>query len=169
MLKRETDRRGEPGHTQGSPSLRHRSSNPVLALQRSIGNRAVAQVLAREPVRTGTVQIPGVGTIKVKGGHLEDWAGKEVLDTVDVTSTKGKHSVKLEKLSKAGTRTDVTVMIAPAHEAGEQLNVGGGTQLEIKDARIKGYSVQDGVETWHLGGFQNVHRTKITHKIGAGG
>src|SRR5215211_6551476 len=119
MPERKIDPRRERGRAPASRSPLPRGSHPVLALQRSIGNRAVAQVLAREPVRTGTVQIPGVGTIKVKGGNLEEWAGKEVLDTVDVTSTKGKHSVKLEKLSKAGTRTDVTVMIAPAHEAGE--------------------------------------------------
>jgi hypothetical protein len=162
-------RRLEPDRTQASPTLLRRSSNPVLALQRSIGNRAVAQVLARDPDRTGTVKIAGVGTIKVKGGNLEEWAGTGVLDTVDVTSQKGKHSAKLQKLMNDRTKTDVIVTIAPAHAAGEELNVGGGIQLEVKDARVKGYTVQDGVETWHLGDFQNVHRTKITHKVGAGG
>ena len=58
--------------------------------------------------------------------------------------------------------------IAPAHRAGEELNVGGGTVLEIKGARIKGYFVEDGVETWRLADFENVKRTKITRKIGAG-
>jgi hypothetical protein len=145
-----------------------RSSNPVLALQRSIGNRAVVQMLARSPARAGTVQVGGVGKIKVKGGNLEEWAGTEVLDTVEVTSEKGKHSAKLEKLAKERTRTDVTVMIAPANKAGEDLNVGGGTELEIKGARIAGYSVQDGVETWRVAGFEKVARKKITRKIGAG-
>jgi hypothetical protein len=160
-----TDRRREPGRSQAHRSPAHRSSNPVLALQRSIGNRAVAQVLARAPVRTGTVQIGGVGEIKVKGGNLDEWTGKDTPDTVDVTSAKGKHSAKLEKLSDTGTRTDVKVTIAPANSAGEELSVGGGTLLEIKDARIKGYAIKDGVETWRLAGFENVHRTKITHKI----
>ena len=86
-------------------------------------------------------------------------------DTVDVTSAKGKHSAKLEKLATAGTRTDVKVTIAPVNGAGEELSVGGGTLLEIKDARIKGYAMKDGVETWRLAGFENVHRTKITHKV----
>jgi hypothetical protein len=166
MPRRETDRRREPGRNQASPSLR-RSSNPVLALQRSIGNRAVGQVLAREPVAKGTVKIAGVGEIKVKGGNLEEWAGTATLDTVDVTSQKGKHSAKLDKLAKERTRVDVTVMIAPASKAGEDLNVGGGTKLEIKDARIK-YSVDaDGVETWRVVDYEKVARTKITHKIGA--
>jgi Tfp pilus assembly major pilin PilA len=165
MTERTTDRRREPGRSQAQRSPVHRSSNPVLALQRSIGNRAVAQVLARAAVRTGTVQISGVGEIKVKGGNLDEWAGKETPDTVVVTSAKGKHSPKLEKLSNAGTRTDVKVTIAPANDAGEQLSVGGGTLLEIKDARIKGYTIQGGEETWRVAEFENLHRTKITHKI----
>jgi hypothetical protein len=169
MPERETDRHRPPGRTQASPSLLRRSSNPVFALQRSIGNRAVGQVLAREPVRKGAVEIPGVGTIKVKGGNLEEWAGTAVLDTVEVTSQKGKHSKKLEKLSTDRTRSDIKVMIGPANKAGEDLNVGGGTQLEIKDARITGYSVDgDGVEKWRVSGFEKVKRTQITRKIGAG-
>jgi hypothetical protein len=165
MPKRETDRRREPGRSRPQPSPVHRSSNPVLALQHSIGNRAVVQVLARAPVRTGTVQIGGVGEIKVKGGNLDEWAGTGTLDTVEVTSVKGKHSAKLENLSNARTRTDVKVTIAPANKAGEELSVGGGTLLEIKEARIKGYAIEDGVETWRVADFEKVKRTKITHKI----
>ena len=167
MPKRVIDRRREPGRTDAGPSLLRRSSNPVLALQRAIGNRAVVRVLARAPVRTGSVQIGAVGAIKVKGGNLEEWAGKEALDTVEVTSAKGKHSAKLEKLSTARTRTDVKVTIAPANQAGEELSVGAGTLLEIKDARITGYAVEDGVETWRVADFETVKRTKITRKIGA--
>lgn len=165
MPKRETDRRRERGRTQAPPSLLRRGSNPILALQRSIGNRAVVQVLARTPVRTGTVQISAVGEIKVKGGNLEEWAGKGAPDTVEVTSAKGKHSAKLEKMSNARTKTDVKVTISPANKAGEELSVGGGTLLEIKDARIKGYAVEDGVETWRVADFENVKRTKITRKV----
>jgi hypothetical protein len=145
-----------------------RSSNPVLALQRSIGNRAVARVVAGDPVATGSVHIGGVGEIKVKGGNLSAWAGKETPDTVDVTSVRGKHSAKLEKLSGAGTRTDITVTIAPALKEGEELNVGGGTVLEIKGARIKDYTIDGGVETWRIADFQEAHRTKVSHRIGSG-
>jgi hypothetical protein len=168
MPERKTDRRRERGLTQASPSLPRRGSNPILALQRSIGNRAVGQMLARTPVRTGTVQIKGVGEIKVKGGNLEDWAGKAVLDWVEVTSAKGKHSAKLEKLSTARTRTDVKVTISDANKAGEELNVGGGTLLEIKDARITHYAVEGDVETWRIADFENVARTKISHRISSG-
>jgi hypothetical protein len=168
MPERKTDRRRKPARTQASASLPRRGSNPILALQRSIGNRAVVQVLARTPVRTGTVQISGVGEIKVKGGNLEEWTGTGAPDWVEVTSKKGKHSAKLEKLANARTRTDVKVTISPANKSGEELNVGGGTLLEIEGARIKGYTVEDGVETWRVGDFTNVKRTKITHKVGAG-
>ena len=167
MPKRVIDRRRDPGRIQASPSLLRRNSNPVLALQRAIGNRAVVRVLARAPVRTGSVQIGAVGKIKVKGGNLEEWAGKGAPDTVEVTSEKGKHSAKLGKLSTARTRTDVTVTIAPENKAGEELSVGAGTLLEIKDARITGYAVEDGVETWRVTDFETVKRTKITRKIGA--
>lgn len=88
MPKRETHRGREPGRSQAYPSPVRRSSNPVLALQRSIGNRGVVRMLARSPLRTGTVQIAGVGEIKVKGGNLDEWAGTEAPDTVEVTSEK---------------------------------------------------------------------------------
>jgi hypothetical protein len=165
MPERVTHRRREPGRSQSDASLMRRSSNPVLALQRSIGNRAVTQVLARDPVRTGIIQIGSVGQIKVKGGNLEEWAGTATLYTVEVTSQKGKHSSKLQELANARTRSDVKVTIAPTNQAGEQLNVGSGTVLEIKAARIKDYAVEDGVETWRVGDFEQVRRTKITHKI----
>jgi hypothetical protein len=165
MAQRVSNRRREPGRSQADSSLVRRSSNPVLALQRSIGNRAVGQVLARDVVRKGTVQIPGVGQVKVKGGNLEDWTGSESYDRVDVTSQKGKHSAKLEKLANAQTRGNIKVTIADANNAGEHLSVGGGTLLEIENARIKDYAVEGGVETWWVGDFQRVRRTKIVHTI----
>jgi hypothetical protein len=158
--------RRQPGAANTAPeALGH--DNPVLALQRAAGNRAVAQLIARSPSTKGTVEISGVGKVKVTGGNLEAWTGKDSFDTVDVTSQKGKHSAKLEKLATARTRTDVTIMIDAAGKEGENLNVGGGTQLLIKGARIK-YSVDAGVETWQVIDFTDVKRTKITHSIGAG-
>ena len=173
MPERTTDRRrrreGDP--TPSSPSPADSRADPVLALQRSSGNAAVAQLLARAPAgkgATGTAHISGVGEIKVSGGNLEEWAGKETPDTVDAASETGRHSAKLEKLSTGRTKTDVKLMISPAHKEGEHLNVGGGTQLEVKGARIKGYAVEGGMETWSLADFEAVKRTEITHSIGAG-
>ena len=168
MPERTTDRHRRPGRTQASPAQPRRRANPVIALQRSIGNRAVTQMLARTPTRKGSVEIRGVGTIKVEAGNLEAWAGKETPESVDVTSKTGKHSAKLEKLATERTRTDVMVTITPAHEAGEDLNVGGGTSLKLHSARIKGYAVEDDVEKWRLAGFTEVNRKKETRRIVAG-
>jgi hypothetical protein len=164
-------RRREAGRTPPQPAPAHRSDDPVLELQRSAGNAAVARMLARAPAAkgaTGSVRIGGVGEIKVNGGNLEEWAGTGAPDAVEVASEKGGHSAKLEKLAAARTRTDVKVTISPPHKEGENLNVGGGIVLEIKDARIKRYAIDDGVETWQVADFTNVKRTKTTHTIGAG-
>ena len=164
MLEKEIDRRRERDRAQHSPV--RPPPHPVLALQRAIGNRAVAQVLARAPATTGSsVHLHGVGDIKVKGGNLEAWTGAETPQTVDVTSHKGRHSAKLEKLLHERTTCEVKVTIVPANKAGEQLDVGGGTVLEIKGALVEHYAVADGMETWRLGGSMSVHRTKVTHRI----
>jgi hypothetical protein len=163
-------RRRDAGRPPPAPSLPDRNANPVLELQRSAGNAAVARMLARAPAAkgtTGNVRIGGVGEIKVSGGNLEEWAGKGAPDAVEVASETGKHSAKLEKLATARTKTDVKVTISPPHKEGENLNVGGGVVLEIKDARIKHYAVEDGAETWQVADFENVKRTKITRTIGA--
>jgi hypothetical protein len=168
MPERQPDLRRQPRRGQASPALLSRSSNPVHLLQRSIGNRAVGQVLARDPVRKGSVKIPGVGEVKVKGGNLEEWAGTATLDWVDVTSKKGRHSAKLKKLQADRTKQDIKVTIEPTQKAGEHLSVGSAIVLDVKDARITEYPVdEDGVETWRIGGFQNLKRTKITHTIGS--
>ena len=172
MPERATDRRRrEEGRPPAPPTLTSHI-DPVLALQRAAGNRAVAGLLAREPAAkgaTGSVQIRGIGAIKVRGGNLAAWSEKgAVFDTVELTSEKGKHSTKLEKLAKSDTRMDVTVTISPAHKEGEELNVGGGTALEIKDARVADYAVEDGAETWRLVGFQDVKRTKTTRQVSTG-
>lgn len=165
MPERYIDRHRRPGLRPALAGQAGRGLGPVLALQRSIGNRAVTQVLARTPVRTGTVQIAAIGAIKVTGGNLDEWTGKATPDTVDVTSVKGKHSAKLERLSAGGTRTDVKVTIAPGNNAGEELSVGGGTLLEFKGARIENYAVSGGAETWRVADFLSAHRTKITHRV----
>jgi len=171
MPERATDRRRrEEDWTPASPPLPERSTDPVLDLQRTAGNAAVARMLARAPAAkgtTGSVHIAGVGDIKVSGGNLEEWAGTGAPDAVEVESEKGKHSAKLEKLATARTKGDVKVTISPPHKEGEHLNVGGGIVLDIKDARIKRYAAEDGAETWQVADFEAVKRTKITHTIGA--
>src|SRR5829696_8473968 len=123
MPEREIDRRRrEAGCKPASRSVPERNSDPVLELQRTAGNAAVARMLARAPAAkgtTGSVHIGGVGEIKVSGGNLEEWAGKGAPDAVEVASEKGKHSAKLEKLASARTKTDDKVTISPPHKEGE--------------------------------------------------
>ena len=168
MPERETDRRRREREHAEDALPERREAHPILALQRAAGNHAVAQMLSRAPAAGGgnTAQIHGVGEIKVHGGNLDELTAGDVPPTLDVTSHKGKHSAKLEHLSHAKTKTEVKVTIAAANHAGEQLNVGGGTVLEIKDARVADYAVEGGVETWRLTDFTNVHRTKIVHHVG---
>ena len=171
MPDRVTDRRRrEARRTPADPSRPHRDTDPVLALQRSAGNAAVAQLLARAPAAkgtTGSVRIGGVGEIKVTGGNLEQWAGKDAPDAVEVSSETGKHSTKLERLATDRTKTNVKVTISPAGKEGEHLNVRGGYVLEITDARIKHYADEGSSETWQVADFTNVKRTQITHTIGS--
>jgi hypothetical protein len=170
MRDRDTDRRRAPG---SASSPRREPPHPVLALQRAAGNHAVAQMLARAahghghaPATGGnSVQIPGLGNIKVTSGNLEEWTGAETPQTVDITSHKGKHSAKLEHLSEARTTIEAKVNIAPANNAGEQLSVGGGTVLEIKGAIVEHYDASGGAETWRLGGSMSVHRIKTVHHV----
>ena len=171
MPERATDhrrRRREPEPAVTDPALLHHHADPVLALQRSAGNRAVADMLARAPAEkgaTGSVQIKGLGEIRVSGGNLEEWTGKGSPDAVELASEPGKHSPKLEKLSKERADMDVKVSIAAAQKEGDELNVGGGTVLDIKGARVRGYAVEDGMETWRLVDFTAVNRTKTTRKV----
>jgi hypothetical protein len=161
MLEREIDRARERDRAQDAPM--RREPHPVLALQRAIGNRAVAQVLARAPAVHDTVQIHGLGSINVTGGNLEAWTGADTPQTVDVTSHKGRHSAKLEKLSHDRTPVEAKVTIAPPNK-GTELTT-GSTVLDIKGAEVEHYAVADGTETWRLGGSMSVHRTKITHHL----
>jgi hypothetical protein len=77
MPEREIDRHRERRRSEAPARAVRRDANRGLALQRLNRNRAVAQVLARAPSTSGTVQIRGVGAVKVTGGNLEDRARAE--------------------------------------------------------------------------------------------
>lgn len=80
----------------------------------------------------------------------------------------GSTSCEPKPVEVGGYGIDFTCHGVTGHtgaEAAEELNVGGGTVLDIKDARANGYAVEDGVETWRLTDFEAVKRTKITHKV----
>jgi hypothetical protein len=163
------DRELAPGHRFEHTSARpgRRANNPVLALQQAAGNRAVSQLLARKASSASnnpTIEI-GKLAIEVAGGNIAAWAAGEVPEALEVTSQKGRHSAELERLSKERTRINsLTLTVAAANKSGQELDM-GSLAIEFTKARIKGYEIDGTTESWQVGDFDGVHRTKTTHKV----
>jgi hypothetical protein len=160
----ERDRRSDDAQAR---SERH-SDHPVLELQRTAGNRAVGQILARKGTTTATGPTITLGkfSIGVSGGNIAAWAaGGDVPDALDVTSKKGSHSAELEHVFKNHTRTTLTLTVAAPGTEGEHLDL-GSLAIEIVNAHIKGYTVNGDEESWRVADFDAVHRTKTGHKVG---
>jgi hypothetical protein len=139
----------------------------VLALQRSVGNRAVGQMLARDASSASKNPIVRIGklAVEVAGGNIAAWAAGEVPEALEVTSHKGRHSADLEGLFREHTRINsLTLTVAAANKSGQELDM-GSLGIEFTNARIKGYEVDDGTESWRVADFDGVHRTKTTHKV----
>jgi hypothetical protein len=160
------DRELAPGHRSEGTSARlgRRPNNPLLALQQAVGNRAIGQTLARKASKKPTIQI-GKLAIEVAGGNIAAWAAGEVPEALEVTSEKGRHSAELERLSKDRTRIkSLTLTVAAVNKSGQVLDM-GSLAIEFTNARIKSYDVDGKTESWQVGDFDGVHRTKITHKV----
>jgi hypothetical protein len=145
-----------------------RGVNPVLLLQRKIGNHATGQLLARAPATKdhGTLKIGKLPAIKIVGGNAGEWAAKKDPRTLEITSTKGKHSAALERLSKDPSKIPSLKVTTPiVDQSGQHLDF-GSVELEFSHARIADYAVDGKLETWRAVGFDAVHRTTISHKSG---
>src|SRR3954447_10691394 len=97
------DRTGERDPARPDPPLPRQSANAVLAMQRTIGNRGNAEVLARQadenqPSFEHSVKVGKLGPIEIKGGNVADWAAKKDPNGLKVISAKGKHSHELARL-----------------------------------------------------------------------
>lgn len=163
------DRELAPGRRFDDTPARpgRRANNPILALQQAVGNRAVGQTLARKASsgsKSPTILI-GKLSIQVAGGNLAAWATSEVPDALEVTSQKGRHSAELERLSNERTRINsLTLTVAAAGKSGQDLDL-GSIAIEFTHARIKRYQVEGDTESWQVGDFDGVHRTKTAHKV----
>jgi hypothetical protein len=160
MYQRDQHRSGAPGRTRSHP---RRSAHPVLALQRLIGNRGTVQVLARDKNRPSfehSVKIGKLGPIEIKGGNIGDWIAKKDPESLVVTSTKGKHSDELKRMSDSKDRIDT---IEVQSIVGENSIV----VITYKNARIRGYAADESAkaEQWKAVDFDAVNRTKTS--IGA--
>jgi hypothetical protein len=160
MYQRGRHRSSAPGQTR---SHARRSVHPVLALQRLIGNRGTVQVLARDKNRPSfehSVKIGKLGPIEIKGGNIGDWIAKKDPENLVVTSTKGKHSDELKRMSEGKDRIDT---IEVQSIVGENSIV----VITFKNARIRGYAADESgkTEQWKAVGFDAVNREKTS--IGA--
>jgi hypothetical protein len=168
------DRERVPSHrledTSAGPG--RRADNPVLALQQAVGNRAVGQMIARKASSAShspTIQI-GKLAIEVAGGNIAAWAGGgDVPDALNVTSQKGPHSAELARMFREHTKvSSLTLTVAAANKsAGSDLDM-GSVAIEITNAHIKSYAIDGTAESWQVADFDGVHRTKTSHKVGAG-
>src|SRR3954465_9139946 len=108
MYQRDHDRTSASGRSHGAP---RRRAHPVVALQRLIGNRGTARVLARDKKKNAanfarSVQFGTFGPIEVKGGTVDDWVGTTTPDELVLTTVKGKQSDELKRLSGGKSRVD---------------------------------------------------------------
>lgn len=93
MVPRARDRSSDVAQAGAPAPPVRQGSQPVLRLQGKIGNRATAQVLARQPATAtnmGTIQVDKLPTIKITGGNVGDWAAKK--EAVEITSETSSSS-----------------------------------------------------------------------------
>jgi hypothetical protein len=168
MAPRARNRSSDAARAGAGAVPARRSAQPVLRLQAKIGNRAASQVLARQPATTvlGTAQVDKLPAIKIVGGNVGDWAAKKDADYLEITSKKGKHSAKLEKLSKDKAKVPTMKVTTPmVDQDGKQLAY-GSVVIEFGNARISGYSLDGDAETWRIVDWESAHRTTTTHHSG---
>jgi hypothetical protein len=149
-------------------SVARLAANPVLGLQRKIGNRATDQLLARARATKdeGMVHIGKLPAIKILGGNAGDWAAKKDPYTLEIISKKGKHSSALERLSRGKNKVPLLKVITPAvNQSGQHLDF-GTVEIELGRVRIADYAVDGNVETWRAVEFETAHRNTITHMTG---
>jgi hypothetical protein len=147
-------------------AVARRSASPELLLHRKIGNRATGQLLARAPAAKdhGTVHVGKLPAIKIVGGNAGDWT-KNQPNTLEITSTKGRHSAALERLSRDGSKIPTLKVTTPIDQSGQHLDF-GSVELEFSHATIADYTVDGKVETWRAVDFNRVHRNTVSHRVG---
>jgi hypothetical protein len=113
MAQRDHDRGMHPGQGRSLAAPSRRGHSPVLALQRSLGNRATSQLLARKGAggNKGTfensVQIGKLGPIEVTQSNIGDWiAHKSSAQDLLMTTATGKHSSDLKQMADGKTKID---------------------------------------------------------------
>ena len=145
---------------------RRPAAERVLALQRSAGNRAVSDLLARSPdvkeaeksagAAGPRATLPGIGTIPLlsvsfgvhsgRGGPGSGSGKPPAVREVGLSSKVGEHSAKLMKATVDGQPMDVEIVL-PSQE--------GAVRFKLKGATVSSYSTgsggeERGTEVWTL-------------------
>ncbi|HEY1714286.1 MAG TPA: hypothetical protein VGG07_15365 [Solirubrobacteraceae bacterium] len=153
----------QPGQGRSRAGSRRSGDGPVLALQRSLGNRATAQLLARKGANKGTfensVQIGKLGPIEITQSNIGDWiAHKSSAQDLLVTTATGKHSSELKKMADGKTKVDSLQVQAIVGENSWVI-------VTFSHAVIRNYSADatGKTEQWKAVDFDAVHidRTSI--------
>jgi hypothetical protein len=159
------DRGIQDGQARSRTVLPRRAHSPVLALQRSLGNRATAQLLARKgagPARgtfENSVQIGKLGPAEVTQSNIGDWiANKSSASDLKVTTATGKHSGDLKQMADGKTKIDSIQVQALTGENSWVI-------VTFRHAVIRDYvaDASSKTEQWKATDFDAVHieRTSI--------
>jgi hypothetical protein len=164
MSQRDHDRRSEPRQARSRAVPPRRSADPVLALQRALGNRGTTRVLARKGGSgRGTLEhsmrIGKLGAIEITESNIADWIGKKGgADDLVVTTVRGKHSDELKRLSDSKARVDTI-------EVQSITGQNSWVIVTFKNAVIKGYAPDPSgkTEQWTATRFDavDIKRTSI--------
>lgn len=165
MSQRDLDRSSDAGQSRPRTGLSRRGGSPVLALQRHVGNRATAQLLARKGGGAGrgtfenSVQIGKLGPIEITQSNVGDWiAHKASVEDLQVTTVSGKHSAELKQMSEGKSRIDTIEVSAVTGENSWVI-------VTFKHARVRGYEADSSgkTEQWKAVDFDGVdiRRTSI--------
>jgi hypothetical protein len=142
-----------------------RPDSPVLALQRALGNRATAQLLARKGSGSGrgtfdnSVQIGRLGPIEITQSNVGDWIAHESsASDLEATTVMGKHSTELQQMADGKTRVD-SIQVQSLSGQNSWILV------TFRHAVIRGYAADSSSKTeqWKVTDFDAVHidRTSI--------
>jgi hypothetical protein len=165
MAQRDHDRGRQPGEGRSRAASRRGGDGPVLALQRSLGNRATAQLLSRKGAggNKGTfensVQIGKLGPIEITQSNIGDWiAHKSSAQDLLLTTATGKHSSELKQMADGKTKVDSLQVQAIIGENSWVI-------VTFSHAVIRDYNVDatGKTEQWKAVDFDAVHidRTSI--------
>lgn len=155
--------RSSPRQARSHTAASRRSANPVLALQRAIGNRGTTRVLARKGGSAGTfehsVRIGKLAPIEITESNIADWIGKKAdANDLIVTTVKGKHSDELKSKSESKARIeDIEVQSLTGENS--------WVIVTFKNVLIRGYALDPSgkTERWKATGFDavDIKRTSI--------